>query len=925
MSKFVLALCALVVLHGAAALPVANNGLARRVPVGGEVYIVSDDLFDKRTGGEAYITNPDFDKRTGGEAYTTNSELNEKRTGGEAYIVSGDDAILREPYEDIRCGVDELALLRMLHEISLVGRGSRGSDVHIVTLGVFEKPTGDEADVSTNEGPRSTLIVWEALTHECGKSSMLDKMMRSLAPVAGHDCRRNSARQVAQAQWIMDLRLVNVVVGDSSLHIVQVGIHCLFQRTAINIVMLFVTRRQMVYARSACHCFATRASEFTHFLNYRRESKHLKARGVTVMAALVLTIRILMIHRAPPWTYEWIYHIVVTKRRIPFDSFNTMSSPYTNSQLHSASRPRTLRGKRGGLKEFLNVPLDIGFEQRLEENVDDPKIIFNMARRETQCGGTAGLSALSQRTPNCLKKNAKIVLWKFSVRYCGPCREALTVPGTHSKWLRVSSQPLWEHREDWLCGIKRFYMPVLYHIPELRRVELEYGRIVGDVNALQRFSERQTTQVKLIDEYAKKMEAWEKERDTQRAQVLNEIRSRPDLCCYLWKCHSLMYKAKPLSELGKVFLFSDWQKIYDMVKSEADRRKTVSTSRLPSVPFASSLSDDFYASLNDTTFDISDWLASEYDTCAQGLSSSSVANVVDNDVSSYLQNTASDFKVLLRVLADTLVSQASNLDTFPDVVRPSLADLALTQHVRDMICSGEDEVADIQTMRDCVPSAVAYWIRSVRHRLQDILWSGMGTADLDLAMAFFECTGCMALLSYPDVVAHSCTRSPRSYSIFPAKRSQLDEYEEAVYAVDDAAAWSSDCLRIASSHSRIRHVIEVCGYYPDTAIRRHLDAGDVKLAYNLPEVPEDVRIVMMEHERKLSGLQPLHWKSSQAQPEATAKKGDEDDSTLVGYWEQQYWCCSLCHDPDGYCRDVHAIKEHIQKRYLLSQSWHRVY
>lgn len=684
-----------------------------------------------------------------------------------------------------------------------------------------------------------------------------------------------------------------------------------------------------------------------------------------------------------------------------------MSSAYTNSQLHSASRPRTLRGKRGGLKEFLNVPLDIGFE--VFSHVDPLSLLhlartskdlreMLMTRRSSSIWRAArrnveGLPdcpsylsepqyanlVFSPYCHNCLKKNAKIVLWKFSVRYCGPCREALTVPGTHSKWLRVSSQPLWEHREDWLCGIKRFYMPVLYHIPELRRVELEYGRIVGDVNALQRFSERQTTQVKLIDEYAKKMEAWEKERDTQRAQVLNEIRSkrmesiharlnqigRPDLCCYLWKCHSLMYKAKPLSE-------SDWQKIYDMVKSEADRRKTVSTSRLPSVPFASSLSDNFDASLNDTTFDISDWLASEYDTCAQGLSSSSVANVVDNDVSSYLQNTveyygetdddltpiegfalplfeqtsitsssalrpfvensmvavpqASDFKVLLRVLADTLVSQASNLDTFPDVVRPSLADLALTQHVREMICSGEDEVADIQTMRDCVPSAVAYWIRSVRHRLQDILWSGMGTADLDLAMAFFECTGCMALLSYPDVVAHSCTRSLRSYSIFPAKRSQLDEYEEAVYAVDDTAAWSSDCLRIASSHSRIRHVIEVCGYYPDTTIRQHLDAGDVKLAYNLPEVPEDVRIVgwheavMMEHERKLSGLQPLHWKSSQAQPEATAKKGDEDDSTLIGYWEQQFWCCSLCHDPDGYCRDVHAIKEHIQKRHGRSDA-----
>lgn len=43
-------------------------------------------------------------------------------------------------------------------------------------------------------------------------------------------------------------------------------------------------------------------------------------------------------------------------------------------------------------------------------------------------------------------------------------------------------------------------MPVLYHIPELRRVELEYGGIVGDVDGVQRFSERRTTQVKLIDE-----------------------------------------------------------------------------------------------------------------------------------------------------------------------------------------------------------------------------------------------------------------------------------------------------------------------------------------------------------------------------------------------------------------------------------------
>lgn len=59
------------------------------------------------------------------------------------------------------------------------------------------------------------------------------------------------------------------------------------------------------------------------------------------------------------------------------------------------------------------------------------------------------------------------------------------------------------------------------------------------------------------------------------------------------------------------------------------------------MPIAPSISDDFDASVIDTAFDFDDWFAAEYDACAQGFNSSSVANGVDNHVSRYLQNTVS--------------------------------------------------------------------------------------------------------------------------------------------------------------------------------------------------------------------------------------------------------------------------------------------
>ncbi|KAI0779425.1 hypothetical protein C8Q74DRAFT_689905 [Fomes fomentarius] len=172
---------------------------------------------------------------------------------------------------------------------------------------------------------------------------------------------------------------------------------------------------------------------------------------------------------------------------------------------------RNVRGRRGGLKDMLDMPLDILFEIF---SLMHPRDLLNLARTSKPLRAllmnrqsapfwkaarqqVEGLPdcppylsepeyanlAFFSHCHSCLKNNIKTVIWEFSVRYCQQCKEGMLMDyasnmgytefvqgqtGTDKPFLNICLAPLTK-------GSK--YDEIHYHAPEVEDFKKQYNTL----------------------------------------------------------------------------------------------------------------------------------------------------------------------------------------------------------------------------------------------------------------------------------------------------------------------------------------------------------------------------------------------------------------------------------------------------------------
>ncbi|KAH9927815.1 uncharacterized protein B0H18DRAFT_1002352 [Fomitopsis serialis] len=160
-------------------------------------------------------------------------------------------------------------------------------------------------------------------------------------------------------------------------------------------------------------------------------------------------------------------------------------------------------------------------------------------------------------------------------------------------------------------------------------------------------------------------------------------------------------------------------------------------------------------------------------------------------------------------------------------------DLALFKEFRDIMCAPADEVVDrarFLALEGQLDTLVEKWRTRICKHLRGLLSkykikSPRGVDPLDLATTLFEFTESSfpRIEPFPNVIAPNALR-------FPTPRTRRDAYEKFVYWQARAdLSFIGTALKPLKPNAFVRRVIQLCGKDPDTATAREMDALDVRL------------------------------------------------------------------------------------------------
>ncbi|KAH9927822.1 uncharacterized protein B0H18DRAFT_1002391 [Fomitopsis serialis] len=236
----------------------------------------------------------------------------------------------------------------------------------------------------------------------------------------------------------------------------------------------------------------------------------------------------------------------------------------------------------------------------------------------------------------------------------------------------------------------------------------------------------------------------------------------------------------------------------------------------------------------------------------------------------------------------------------------NIADLALSKEFRDIMCAPADEVVDrsrFLALEGQVDAIVERWRTRVceelrtactKHKLKVLL----GVDPLDLATTLFAVNDNPRFSKsrfFPHIVAHSDLRSA-------LPKSGKDTYEKFVYGLRDVHCYvAPDGLRPLTLPDRIRDIIRVCGKDPDVALAADMDALDLRLV-NRYEAIKTWRRAMLE----TADLGP--WPFRLASADETAKTKTLELSRLQ---RARLWSCARCET--AHIPMVHnTVQEHLR-------------
>ncbi|KAI0928373.1 hypothetical protein AcW1_005636 [Taiwanofungus camphoratus] len=570
---------------------------------------------------------------------------------------------------------------------------------------------------------------------------------------------------------------------------------------------------------------------------------------------------------------------------------------------------RTIRGKRGALKDMPNMPVDIVIEVC---NYLEPRDLLYLARTskafrallmtrtsahlwkaarnnlEGFPGCPPHLSepeyanlAFSPHCHNCLKNNVQKILWDFNVRYCSTCKKELTGPWVgrlpYILYTILSSSTVLNSMRD--NGAR------IYHVPQISAFERRWADVEQDEEKSKRFIEEQTAVVKQIKEHADLCKAWAFEKANTRANELDDIRGK--------RLESIITR---LRELG-------WDEDLNYIQA----RKYYQLTTLPQVRVAKTLTDRGWVKIRD-----------EVVACMESVKA---------------RRLAEEWKSILERRLDAFSSMMTSFysekrRTIADEMKPLFADFAFMPEIRNLIEAPRTTNITSDTflaIRGQVPALIENWEVDVKERLAALITERIDVAEnvdpVDLAVAFFECRNCQAVLEYPDVVGHPCLR-PNYYSYM--NMSVAGIYDRVAFAMAGARKWSCSTLGVSNTFQRVRSIVQACGKDPSSTTRQEMDDSDIRLwqrnrvshvgvkeittwraAAQLKNGCDDGWDVVSEDEKKRA-------------KELEASYYEKYPDTVSRFIHQRRWCCSLCFDWRGRNCYLSSIVNHLRAKYVTS-------
>ncbi|PIL23931.1 hypothetical protein GSI_13682 [Ganoderma sinense ZZ0214-1] len=512
------------------------------------------------------------------------------------------------------------------------------------------------------------------------------------------------------------------------------------------------------------------------------------------------------------------------------DTKSTANASPSKQSTDTASRRKAVRGRRGGLKDMPNMPLDVLLEIF---GFMHPRDLLNLARtnksfraflmsKNAQFLWKASLenvdglpkcpSYMNEPTyvnllffnhcHNCLKNNVRVVLFHCSARYCPACRKTMFEDDfQYRKLFKEITSDAGEY-PTWFCSFTDS-STLLLHKPEIAAFEARWKGLDSEAAKKDLVRECKDKR-KLIDDASQEFYSWESQQKAKRSDELDEIR------------------AGRLEAIRGRLREAGWEKELDFIDENPYSR-----------------------------FDLE---RQKFATRSEPLTER-VWQKIEKDVIVFIesvqtQRLANERKALLHerfsAFAEAL-GRYQGLDAKRDRESdfdPQLKDLIMMHEFRTIL-DGPDSadmsaLDDDDKMRTMLDTYRGKWQEDRRKELRDMLQESVdsslnSTGLLALVQALFRCLKCRRDgLRYPEVLAHEC---PRKFSwrwiIGWGSGNVEDVYQHAVatYKHHYRPAWSGERCITASTQAitYTRSILEACGLNPDTVTPEEADECGARL------------------------------------------------------------------------------------------------
>ncbi|KAH9920183.1 hypothetical protein B0H21DRAFT_767734 [Amylocystis lapponica] len=507
-----------------------------------------------------------------------------------------------------------------------------------------------------------------------------------------------------------------------------------------------------------------------------------------------------------------------TKRRLTTSGGDAPPDTGAASAEQQPSR-RTLRGKRGGLANMPDMPMDILLEIF---SYLHPRDLLNLARTSKDfrkylmsrefaflwkvvrksiddfpdCPSYLSEPAYANlaffpHCHSCLKGNIKTVLWALCARYCNNCLQSKT--SRYSNGFPSYPQNLHISTLVLYLRANRFHV---YLKDEVNSVVEKLRAVAGDPVKERLYIAERNALVQEKLKHSEQCSLWFKSKSSSRAKELQAIRDDR-------------------------FAAAGWGEELEYMKREKYRNflpENAAISAQIRVP----------KPLNDRA-----WSKMHHELTVQ---------MEDVRKERLREEREKIFRVRFNALAQFVYHETysktactANTDSLPRAV-----DFAYMQEFRDILDSPSSVTVTIESfdvLRNSFTTLTARWQADVKAEFTSLVSEYLDVPDgsdvLGLAVAVFGCNGCQQSgFRYPAVVAHTCFR-PIAFESW----IELPEFDKLVAKASATKRWSR--AKASCMFARVRPVLQACGMPLESTTAEEMDRLDYRFRLVDPSEPHD--------------------------------------------------------------------------------------